>query len=164
MSAHPPERHPDDVVVGAAASSADATLGGVTDAASVVLRAEELRAGVERVATKRVRLRKYVVEEQTTIPLTLRHEVVEVIEEPLSGAEAAAVPGTLGSAAGEPAVIEMIVHREEPRVEVDVVATERIRLTRHVVVEHVEVTRDVARETAEVIDERALRRGVDDSR
>lgn len=150
MTANPPEHRPAETA---------------TETASVVLHAEALRVGVQHVPTKRVRLRKYVVEEQATVPVTLRHEVVEVIEEALTGADAEAVPGPLadGSAAGAATVIEMVVHREEPRVEVDVVATERIRLTRHVVTEHVEVTRAVAREDVELLDERTgLARGVDE--
>lgn len=134
MTAHPPEGGPDD--------------------ASLVLHQEELRVGVQHVPTKRVRLRKYVVQEQVPITVTLRHEVVEVIEEPLTGADAIAVAGALTSDVLDgPEVIEMIVHREEPRIEVDVVATERIRLIRHVVHDHVEVSREVARERAEVIDD-----------
>lgn len=137
--------------------------GGGTDALSMVLHEEQLRVGVQHVPTKRVRLRKYVVTEEVPMTLTLRHEVVEVIEEPLTGADAVAVAGPLtsgldagagaGGASAEPAVVEMIVHREEPRVEVDVVATERIRLTRHLVTDHVDVTRAVAREHAEVVEE-----------
>lgn len=164
MTAHQPEpgHHQDDTVSRTAAPDVDLATGEAADGPSMVLRAEELRAGVELVPTKRVRLRKYVVEEETTVPVTLRHEVVEVIEEPLTGADAVAVPGGLGGGldeGGAPRVIEMIVHREEPRVEIDVVATERIRLTRYVVVDHVEITRNVASEAVEVLDERTPGRG-----
>lgn len=157
MTDNSPELRVDDDAVSDAAGRPGP--GSADGDPSLVLHEERLRMGLQHVATKRVRLRKYVVEEQASIPVTLRHEVVEVIEEPLTGADAVAVPGPLtGLGVGDgqeaaPTVIEMIVHREEPRIELDVVATERIRLTRYTVTDHVDVTREVARETAERIDE-----------
>lgn len=120
---------------------------------SLVRREEELRVGVERVRTGRVRLRKKVVEEQRTITVTVRVEEAELVEETLDPQPAATTPGPSGvsvesGASGrEPSAhpdqrvgdadaeetddtVELVLYEERPVVTMERVPVERVRLRR----------------------------------
>ena len=125
---------------------------------SLVRREEELRVGVERVRTGRVRLRKKVVEEQRTITVTVRIEEAEVVEETLDPQPAAgspATPGASGISGREPSAhpdqrvgeaghavdgavdnddaddaVELVLYEERPVVTMERVPVERVRLRR----------------------------------
>lgn len=124
---------------------------------SLVRHEEELRVGVERVRTGRVRLRKKVVEEQRTITVTVRVEEAELVEESLDpepGVSAAATPQRErsgrpdervgGSAAVDRAddafdtfdagdaddAVELVLYEERPVVTMERVPVERVRLRR----------------------------------
>jgi uncharacterized protein (TIGR02271 family) len=89
------------------------------DAAEVVLSAERLSVGVERVPAGRVRISKRIVEEVRTVQVPLRREELVVTQEPL------AADGPLP--AGGPAEDIVLVLREEvPVVSVDTQVYERV--------------------------------------
>lgn len=89
-----------------------------TGAAEVVLLAEQLSVGVDRVAAERVRITKRIVEEVRTVQVPLRREELVISQEPLTGT--GSVPGT----AAEDLVL--VLHEEVPVVSVAVQAYERV--------------------------------------
>jgi uncharacterized protein (TIGR02271 family) len=103
---------------------------------------EELRVGKREVEAGRVRLRKWVETEPVETSVELEHETVHVhrerIDQPVSGAE-------LGEQ-----TIEATVRAEEPVVEKQVVARERVSLDKDVDVEERTVSDEVRRERIEV--------------
>jgi len=89
------------------------------DAAEVVLSAERLSVGVERVPAGRVRISKRIVEELRTVQVPLRREELVITQEPLAS------DGPL--TAGRPAQDLVLVLREEvPVVSVTTQAYERV--------------------------------------
>lgn len=108
---------------------------------------EELRVGTTRREVGRARLRKYIVTEnvQTTVPV--QREEVRVEREPVTEAN-------IGDATTGPELSEeeheVTLHAEEPVVEKDVVAKERVRLDKDVVTEERQVDEDVRREQIEM--------------
>lgn len=87
---------------------------------------ERMRVGVERRETGRVRLRKYVVTEDTERTVPLRHEEVRVEREPITEENRdAALSGPEISEAEH----EVVLHEERPVVETEAVPVERVRLT-----------------------------------
>jgi uncharacterized protein (TIGR02271 family) len=103
---------------------------------------EELRVGKREVEGGRVRLRKWVETEPVETSVALEHERVhvhrEAIDQPVSGAEI-----------GEQ-TIETTLRSEEPVVEKQVVARERVSLDKDVEVEQRSVSDEVRRERIEV--------------
>ncbi|MDQ0684431.1 uncharacterized protein (TIGR02271 family) [Streptomyces achromogenes] len=86
---------------------------------------EEMHVGVERRATGRARLRKYVVTEEVQKTVPVRHEEVRVEREPITDANRdAAMSGTDITEAEH----EVILHEERPMVETETVPVERVRL------------------------------------
>jgi uncharacterized protein (TIGR02271 family) len=85
----------------------------------VVLSAERLSVGVERVPAGRVRISKRIVEELRTVQVPLRREELVVTQEPLSA------DGRLP--AGGPAEdLVLVLHEEVPVVSVGTRAYERV--------------------------------------
>ncbi|MFF8032047.1 PRC and DUF2382 domain-containing protein [Streptomyces sp. NPDC016626] len=87
---------------------------------------EQMRVGVERHATGRARLRKYVVTEEVQQTVPVRHEEVRVEREPITDAnrdDAMAGPDITE------AEHEVILHEERPVVETEAVPVERVRMT-----------------------------------
>jgi uncharacterized protein (TIGR02271 family) len=122
-----------------------------TDEGSLTRSEEELRVGKREVETGRVRLRKWVETEPVEADVSLERETVhlnrEPINQPVSGAEI-----------GEQ-TIETTLRAEEPVVDKQVVARERVSLDKDVEVEQRTVSDEVRRERVEVDDDtRASRR------
>jgi stress response protein YsnF len=112
---------------------------------------ERLRVDTERVATRRVRLVKYVVTEEVQITVPIRREEFRIEELPLDAAGTATdtVTGESlvpeGSASGGlPG--EIILHTERPVIGVEVVPSERVRLRTELVEGQETVTEQVQRE------------------
>lgn len=93
---------------------------------AMTLSEEEMRVGVERRESGRVRLRKYVVteEQQQTVPV--RHEEARLVREPIT--EENRDQAMAGPQISEDEH-EVILHEERPVVETVVEPKERVRLT-----------------------------------
>lgn len=112
-----------------------------------VVRSEErLLVGSEVRVSGRAVLRKYVVTETVTHTFQVRHEEVRLDQEPVSGGAAVGQ----GEAFFDNRVVEVVLHREVPTVQLTVVATERVRLHVDTVTERVPVTTDLRRERVDV--------------
>jgi uncharacterized protein DUF2382 len=134
--------------VAPSAPADDADSGGV-----VVTRAEEeLRVGV-RTRLRRLRLRKYVVTEYVTRTIPVRREKVRIEEIPSDqvvdgGADQwQSAGGTSEARAPELAVV---LHREEPVVQLRTVPVERVRLVKELVTDRRTVTAELRKERVEV--------------
>jgi uncharacterized protein (TIGR02271 family) len=108
---------------------------------------EELRVGTAERETGRVRLRKYIVEDQVTQTVPVRREEVRLEREPITEAN-------VGEALDGPEISEeeheVVLHAEEPVVEKRAVPKERVRLDKDVHQEHQEVSDTVRKEQIEV--------------
>jgi uncharacterized protein (TIGR02271 family) len=115
---------------------------------------EELRVGTRERESGRVRLRKYVVEDEVTQTVPVRREEVRVEREPITDAN-------LEDAHSGPEISseehEVVLHEEEPVTEKRAVPKERVRLDKDVEVDEREVSETVRKEQLEV-DEDAARR------
>ncbi|WP_432544971.1 DUF2382 domain-containing protein [Kineococcus sp. SYSU DK002] len=111
----------------------------------VVLRGEQLRVGTERVPVERVRFSKRVVTTTRTVEVPVRVEQLVVTHEPVTDGDA----GTLaepGGARGEEELV-IVLHEEVPRVSLDVVPVEEVRVRVRTVAGEQVVTADLRRET-----------------
>lgn len=114
---------------------------------------EELNVGTREVESGRVRLRKYVVTEQVTKTVPVRHEEVRLEREPITDANR-------GEALDGPAISEdeheVVLHAEEPVVEKRAVPKERVRLETDTVTDEQSVSEELRKERIETdgIDER----------
>jgi len=119
---------------------------GTGSTVDVVRSEERLRVGAQVQVTGRAVLRRYVVTETVTQTFQVRREEVRLEHDPVAGdptstgAGAGRVPFTDGVA------VEMVLHREVPRVVMDVVAVERVRLHLDTVTEQVSVSDDLRSE------------------
>ena len=129
------------------------TSGPTTDDA--MTRSEErLEVGTENVETGRARLRKYIVGEQQSVPVTTTREEVRVEREPIT-------EDNRGDALSGPDLSEeeheVVLHEERPVVAKETVPVERVSLGTEAVTEEQTVTEEVRKEQIEVDDD-----GVDD--
>jgi stress response protein YsnF len=118
---------------------------------SMVRSEEQLRVGAERVASRRVRLVKFVVTEEVQVTVPVRREEVRLEEVPLDERDAAAAPAgeSLLPADADPGgglPGEIVLHAERPVVSVEVVPVERVRLRTETVTDDHTVTDQVQRE------------------
>jgi uncharacterized protein (TIGR02271 family) len=108
---------------------------------------EELHVGTTERESGRVRLKKYVVEDEVTETVPVRREEVRVEREPITDANR-------GDATAGPEISEeeheVTLRAEEPVVDKQVVAKERVRLDKDVVEDEREVSESVAKEQIEV--------------
>jgi uncharacterized protein (TIGR02271 family) len=115
---------------------------------------EELRVGTAERESGRVRLRKYVVEDEVTQTVPVRREEVRIEREPITDAN-------VGSATGGPEISseehEVVLHEEEPVAEKRTVPKERVRLDKDVQTEERQVSDTVRKEEIEFDDD--ARRG-----
>ena len=118
--------------------------------AEVVRSEEELRVGVRR-RRRRLRLRKYVVTEYLTRTIPVRREEVR-LEEVGAPADPVGEPGDQGAVqvAGDRPLVEVVLHREEPVIQLRVVPTERVRLFKDVVTEQRTVTEEIRKEQVDL--------------
>ena len=115
---------------------------------------EELRVGTADREAGRVRLRKYVVEDEVTQTVPVRREEVRVEREPITDAN-------VGDAMDGPAISEeeheVVLHEEEPVVEKRAVPKERVRLDKDAHTEEREVSETLRKEEIDVDDQRSTR-------
>jgi uncharacterized protein (TIGR02271 family) len=108
---------------------------------------EELRVGTTERESGRVRLQKYVVEEEVTRTVPVRREEVRIEREPITDAN-------VGDATSGPEISdeehEVVLHEEEPVVEKRVVPKERVRLDKDVKTEQRDVSETVRKEQLDV--------------
>jgi stress response protein YsnF len=116
----------------------------------VVRSEEELQVGVRR-RLRRLRLRKYVVTEYLTRTIPVRREEVRLEEVP-APAEPAGEPDEQPTVqpARDQALLEVVLHREEPVIQLRVVPAERVRLFKDVVTEQRTVTEDIRKEQVDL--------------
>jgi hypothetical protein len=116
----------------------------------VVRSEEELQVGVRR-RVRRLRLRKYVVTEYLTRTIPVRREEVR-LEEVTAPAAPVGEPGDQGAvqAAGDQALLEVVLHREEPVIQLRVVPAERVRVFKDVVTEQRTVTEEIRKEQVDL--------------
>jgi len=107
---------------------------------------EELRVGTRQTETGRARLRKHVVTEMVTKTVPVSREEVRIEREPITDANR-------GQATDGPDISEeeheVVLHAEEPVVEKNVVAKERVRMGTETVREDREVSEEVRKEQIE---------------
>ncbi len=126
----------------------------------VVIRSEEqLRIETDAVPVRRVRLRKYIVTEERTLTVQLRHEEVRIEQEPIPD------PGTGTVAPGDPGEVDvhlgpgddrdvtMLLYAERPLISTEVVPVERIRVSKYVVSDEQTVSTAVRREVVEQVED-----------
>lgn len=119
--------------------------GGITQAAEGVAMTrseEELRVGTESVEAGRVRLRKWVDVEPVETQVSTRRETARIEHQPVNEPVTGAVMGEQD--------IEVTLHREEPVIEKQAVAKERIDLVKDVVTEQEQVSAEVRKERIDV--------------
>ena len=104
---------------------------------------EELRVGTRQTESGRARLRKYVVTEMVTQTVPVSREEVRIEREPITDANRGAAEH--GPAISE-AEHEVVLHAEEPVVEKNVVAKERVRMGTETISEDREVSEEVRKE------------------
>ena len=113
---------------------------------------EELRVGTTEREAGRVRLKKYVVEDQVTETVPVRREEVRVEREPITDAN-------VDDATDGPAISEeeheVTLRAEEPVVEKRTVPQERVRLEKDVETDEREVSETVRSERIDVDDNRS---------
>jgi uncharacterized protein (TIGR02271 family) len=135
---------------------ADGTVGrdvsGPTTDDAMTRSEEELRVGTAERERGRVRLRKYIVEDEVTQTVPVRREEVRVEREPITDANVDAA--TDGPEISEEEH-EVVLHEEEPVAEKRVVAKERVRLDKDVRTDEREVSETVRKEQLEVDDDRS---------
>ena len=116
------------------------------DAIETVLSAERLRVGQERVPTRIARLQKFIVTEQRTITVEVRHEEARLVYEDLpAGADAAALLSRRVDDAPE-----LMLYEEQIQVTTRTVPVERVRAVVERITEHREVTGEVRAERVDV--------------
>ncbi len=107
---------------------------------------EELRIGTRQTETGRARLRKHVVTEMVTKTVPVSREEVTIEREPITDANR-------GRATDGPDISEeeheVVLHAEEPVVEKNVVAKERVRMGTETITEEREVSEEVRKEQIE---------------
>jgi len=112
---------------------------------------EELRVGTAERDAGRVRLRKYIVEDEVTQTVPVRREEIRVEREPITDANA-------GAALDGPDISEeeheVVLHEEEVVVDKRAVPKERIRLEKDTVTEEETVSETVRKEQVDVDDDR----------
>ena len=112
---------------------------------------EELRVGTTEREAGRVRLKKYVVEEEVTETVPVRREEVRLEREPITDANR-------GDATAGPEISEeeheVVLHAEEAVVDKRAVPKERVRLEKDVTTKDETVSDTVRQERVDVDDSR----------
>jgi uncharacterized protein (TIGR02271 family) len=108
---------------------------------------EQLRVGKQQVETGRVRLRKFVVEENVTETVPVTREEVRIEREPITDAN-------VGNAMDGPAISEeeheVVLHAERAVVQKEAVPVERVRVDVDTVTEQQQVNETVRKEQIEM--------------
>jgi uncharacterized protein (TIGR02271 family) len=124
------------------------TSGPTTDDA--MTRSEErLNVGTQQVEAGRAKLRKYVVTEDVTQTVPLRHEEVRLEREPITDAN---VGDAMSGGDITEDEHEITLHAERPVVQKEAVPVERVRLATQTVTENHEVTDTLRKEQIDDVD------------
>jgi uncharacterized protein (TIGR02271 family) len=115
---------------------------------------EELRVGTRRTETGRARLRKYVVTEDVTRTVPVSREEVRIEREPITDANR---DQAMSGADISEEEHEVVLHAEEPVVEKQTVAKERVRMSTESVHEDREVSEQIRKEQIDTDDSGATR-------
>jgi uncharacterized protein (TIGR02271 family) len=107
---------------------------------------EDVRVGTTQRETGRARLRKHVVTENVTQTVPVQREEVRVEREPITAAN---VDDAMDGPEISEEEHEVVLHEEQPVVEKNVVAKERVRLDKDTVAEDVQVSEEVRKERIE---------------
>jgi uncharacterized protein (TIGR02271 family) len=138
-----------DASLGGAPAVGDDTSGPVTDNA-MTRSEEELRVGKTEQEAGRVRLKKYVVEDEVTETVPVKREEVRIEREPVTDANA-------GAATDGPAISEeeheVVLHEEQAIVDKQAVPKERVRLDKDTHVEEEQVSGTVRKEQIDIDDQ-----------
>lgn len=118
------------------------------EGAEVTLSAEQLRAGVRRVAVEQVRIRTRVVTETRTLTVEVRREELVVERVPLQGGSMASPSEDRGDP-GQP-VLSLVLRQEVPEVTTRLVPVEEVRVYRDRVDGTEQVTAILAHEELDV--------------
>jgi uncharacterized protein (TIGR02271 family) len=108
---------------------------------------EELKVGTAQRESGRVRLRKYVVEDEVTQTVPVRREEVRVEREPITDANVDAATAGPEISSEEH---EVVLHEEEVVTEKRVVPKERVRLDKDVTTEERQVSETLRKEEIDV--------------
>ncbi len=137
-----PGRHAEDTAVGRDTS-------GLTTDDAMTRSEERLQVGTQQVETGRARLRKRIVTEQvsTTVPVTRDEVVVE--REPITEAN---MPKAMDGPALSEEEHEVVLHAEQPVVNKETVAVERVKLGTQTVTEQQQVNETIRKEQIETED------------
>ena len=111
---------------------------GAEDEASVTRSEEELKVGKREIEVGRLRLHKWTETEQVNVPVEIRREKARVTREP--------VEGTVSDEEIGDEAIEVTLREEEPVVEKQTVAKERIRIEKDVETDTETVTGELRKE------------------
>lgn len=117
---------------------------------------EELRVGTQQREAGRARLRKYIVTEQVTQTVPVRHEEVRVEREPITDANR---DHALSGADISEEEHEVVLHQEEPVVEKRAVPKERVRVDTETVSEDRQVSEEIRKEQIDTQGTEGVRRG-----
>jgi uncharacterized protein (TIGR02271 family) len=132
-----------------AADTAGRDVSGPTTDDAMTRSEEELRVGTRERESGRVRLRKYVVEDEVSQTVPVRREEIRIEREPITDAN-------IDDATSGPEISseehEVVLHDEELVTEKRVVPKERVRLDKDVEVDERTVSEDVRREEIEIDD------------
>jgi uncharacterized protein (TIGR02271 family) len=115
---------------------------------------EELRVGTTEREAGRVRLKKYIVEDEVTQTVPVRREEVRVEREAITDAN---VDDAMEGPAISEEEHEVVLHEEEPVVEKRAVPKERVRLDKEAHTEERQVSDTLRKEEIEVDDARGAR-------
>lgn len=107
---------------------------------------EELRVGTRQTESGRARLRKYVVTENVIRKVPVSHEEVRIEREPITDANREQAMSGADISEEEH---EIVLHAEEPVVDKQTVAKERVRMGTQTVSEDREVSEEVRKEQIE---------------
>jgi hypothetical protein len=120
------------------------------EAGLVVTRSEEeLRVG-RRTRLRRLRLRKYVVTEYVTRTIPVRREKVRLEELPSDQVADGGADDWVDPGQDDTTQLELVLHREEPVVQLRAVPVERVRLVKRLVTDQRTVTEELRAERVEV--------------
>ena len=145
----------------AAGTTGHDTSGPTTDDA-MTRSEEEVKVGTAKREAGRARLRKYVVTDEVTETVPVEREELRVEREPITDANRDAA---LGGPEISEEEHEVVLHEEEPVIEKNVVAKERVSLGKETHTDERTVAEERRREEIEVDDDGATgRRGDDDER
>ncbi len=124
------------------------TSGKTTDDA--MTRSEErLKVGTEQVQAGRAKLRKYIVTENVSQTVPLRHEEVRLEREPITDAN---VGDAMAGGDLTEEEHEVTLHAERPVVQKETVPVERVRLATQTVTENAEVSETLRKEQIDDVD------------